>query len=212
MALIIPAVLADSPHALFAQAERVVGLGELLSYDVADGEFVRLHTPPPADYPKLSPGHRVFWHLMVHEPARYLADCLAFPSQIVAVHAEARGVGEALDELTKIDVLAALVLNPETPVSLIQPALDRVDLVQVMTVYPGAQGGRFLPEQLGKLTQLRALRENLVLAVDGGVDRATIEGVARYRPDYIVVGSALIEAEDPADEYGILTRLASIHS
>ncbi|MBI4032539.1 hypothetical protein HY374_02440 [Candidatus Berkelbacteria bacterium] len=212
MAVIVPAILAESPAALTVQAERVVSLAPLISFDVADGEFVSARTPLPTDYPKLPPGKSVFWHLMVHEPVRYLEDCLAVPSQIIAVHAEARGVGEALDVLAERDILTGLVINPETPVSLIEPALDRVDLVQVMTVQPGAQGSRFFPEQLGKLSQLRALRENLVLAVDGGVSRATVEVVSRYRPEYLVVGSALLEANEPAEEYRILSRLAAIAS
>lgn len=212
MTQLVPAILAETATALEAQAEAVVGLADLVSFDVMDGQFVPRRTPRPAEFPKLPPGRSIFWHLMVHDPMTYLDECLNVPSTIVAVHAEALGAREAIERLAHEDVLSGLVLNPATSVSDVQDWIALVDLVQVMTVIPGAQGSEFLPGQLGKIPQLRALRENLLVAVDGGASRGTIEAVARYRLDYIIVGSALTQAKDPREEFRILSRLAAINS
>ena len=210
MGRIIPAVLAPTPSELAAQAGRVALLSDLISYDITEAAFVGTSTPEPSEYPKLPPEQSIVWHLMAHEPAKYLADCLAFPTHGMVVHVEAHGAKEVLDELRMSEVLAGLALNAETPLKAIEPFLDSVDFVQLMLVKPGGQGRPFEPTVLAKIPQLRALRENMVVAVDGGVSVATIGAIASYRPDYVFVGSALTRAEEPADAYAILDRLLRV--
>lgn len=206
MAVIVPALLASTPQELERQLEKVAGLSPLLSYDVADGVLVSPATPWPGEYPLPPDGTAVFWHLMVRDPVAMLPACLRFPTKMIALHAEADGLPSALAQLASAGVPAGLAVNPETPVNVVEPWLERIDFVQVMTVEPGGQGRPFLPEQLAKLRELRTLRPELQLIVDGGVSRATIQEVGRHNVDYIVVGSALTKAEDPARAYEELER------
>ncbi|MGI6103553.1 MAG: hypothetical protein ACOYBJ_02955 [Patescibacteria group bacterium] len=206
MGVIVPAILAPTTQGLVQQAAAVAPLSTLVSYDVAEEQFVGTSTPGPLEYPKLTPDRSVIWHLMVHEPVLHLPDCLSYPTHSIVVHAEARGANEALAELRTGDVLGGLAINVETPVEQIFPFLPDVDFVQLMTVRPGGQGRPFEPAALTKIPELRAKRENLVIAIDGGVSPSTIATVARYRPDYVFVGSALTSVEDPADAYRVLTQ------
>lgn len=209
--MLIPAILAQTVEGLLAQAERVAPLSDLIHYDVADGRFVSTQTPPPSDYPHLTEGKRIIWHLMVEEPDEFLDACLQYPTERIILHAESRGLEAALTILTEREIPAGLALNPRTRVAEITQLLREIPYVQVMTVEPGAQGHAFQPTLLTKITQLREAFPALQIAVDGGLNSATIESVSRYHPDYVVVGSALTEAEDPNDEYRILTRLTSIN-
>lgn len=207
---LVPAILASSTEELLAQARRVAPLTDLLSYDVADGELVGARTPKPEEYPRLPDGKQIFWHLMVHEPTEYLGACLEAPTAFVALHLEARGLQEALTYLAEQGISTGLVLSPRTPATALTPYLDAIQFAQVMTVDLGAQGQSFQPVQLQKLRELRSLAPGLELAVDGGVSSATIESILRYRPDYLVVGSALTRSETPSDSWQTLNRLIDI--
>ncbi|MBI4023024.1 hypothetical protein HY375_02580 [Candidatus Berkelbacteria bacterium] len=211
MTQLVPAILASTAHALETQASDIVSLADLVSYDVMDGAFVSEGTPRPGQFPILPPGSSLFWHLMVHDPLTYLDECLAHPneSKIVAVHAEAVGLEAALERLRTEEVIVGLVLNPATRVADVHSLIRSVDLVQIMTTIPGAQGHQFLPAMLEKVQELKELRENLLVAIDGGADLATIAMIARFWPDYVAVGSALTEATDPADTYRAMERLVA---
>lgn len=201
MSVIVPALLAPTPEDLARQLEKVGPLSPLLSYDVADGVLVAPASPWPGEYPQPPDGTAIFWHLMVKDPIAMLPACLRFPTKMVALHVEADGLPNALDQLQNGGVPMGLALNPETPVSAVEPWLERLDFVQLMTVEPGGQGRPFLMKQLEKIAELRVLRPELQIAVDGGVSRATIQEVGRHNVDYIVVGSALLAAEDPVRVY-----------
>ena len=207
---LIPAILAPTAETLSRQAERLVHLSDVLHYDVTDGVFVATYTPPPSEYPHLAEGKQVVWHLMVEEPAEFLDACLQYPTERIILHAESRGLEAALDILAERDIPVGVAMNPRTRVAEVTPLLGDIPYVQVMTVEPGAQGHAFQPTELVKITQLRSLRPDLQIAVDGGINSGTIERVSRYHPDYCVVGSALTQSENPTDEYRTLSRLASL--
>lgn len=204
---LVPAIEADTVEHLLRDVGRVASLAPLLHYDVADGDFVTSRTPRPADYPKVPEGVRIFWHLMVQSPAAWLDECLAFDTAFVAVAAEARGATDAIEELTKRGVKAVLSLNPETRPRDVAQLIDTVSIVQIMTIEPGGQGRPLEPTLLTKLGEVRAINPSVQLAVDGGINAATIEAVVRYQPDYIAIGSALTRAESAADAWQTLNRL-----
>lgn len=207
--ILVPAILGRTRTDVEQAARRVVRLGPLLHYDVADGQFVPLLTPPPGDFPKLPEDHSIIWHLMVEQPVQYLPDCLAVQTALILIHAEAQGVQAALDQLHTKQTMVGLVLNPKTRVADCTDLIDQVDLVQVMTVQPGAQGQPFEPALLSKIGQVLAHRK-LPVAVDGGVNSATIEAVIRYQPAYIAVGSAVTNSPTPVEAWQTLQRLVTI--
>ena len=204
MTALVPALLAPTPEKLAEQLAKVQSLSPLISYDVADGVLIAPASPWPGEYPQPPDGTAIFWHLMVMEPLAMLSACLRFPTKMIAIHAEAKGLPNTIAQLHSAGVPVGLVLNPETPVSVVEPWLEQVDLVQLMTVEPGGQGRPFLPDVLKKIDQLRSIRPTLQLAIDGGIKRDTIEQVRSYAVDYLVVGSALLAAERPQEEYEAL--------
>ena len=100
-------------------------------------------------------------------------------------------------------------LNPGTPVSAIKPVLPEVDLVLVMSVWPGFGGQKFIPDALGKMRELRPLmRPDQRLEVDGGIARDTVAACAQAGADTLVAGSAIFAKPDPAQAMLELLQLA----
>ena len=96
-----------------------------------------------------------------------------------------------LDSIRELGLPAGLSLNPPTALSTIEPFLDHCDLVLVMSVMAGFGGQAFDPVALEKLKRLRELKPELLLSVDGGINRETAQLVARAGADLMVAGSAL---------------------
>jgi ribulose-phosphate 3-epimerase len=107
-------------------------------------------------------------------------------------------------------VSPGVALNPETPVERLEPALEHVDMVLVMSVHPGFGGQRFIPEVLAKV---EALRERYGFAgdveMDGGIDVTTVARCAAAGANVLVAGTAVYGADDPAAALRELRRLAA---
>ncbi len=204
---IIPALLGLTSVEVERQFNHVRNLSPIISYDVSDGVFVAPSTPGPERFPMPADGQRVWWHLMVERPARYIAACLTRPTDAIFVHAEAQRLSEVICEIRSGSVKAGLVLNPTTQLSAVsEEVLAQVEIVQVMTVEPGGQGRPFLPEMLGKLDEIKARWPGKFLAVDGGINRDTIKQVRAHQPDFLLVGSALTKATDAVAAYQALAE------
>ncbi len=99
-------------------------------------------------------------------------------------------------------LLGGLALNPGTPVEAVEPLIDQVDLILVLSVNPGWGGQRFGAETPRRLERVRRLVEDagrdILVGVDGGITRANVAEVARLGPDLIVTGSAVFDGKAPA--------------
>ena len=118
-------------------------------------------------------------HLMIENPERYIEAFAKAGATNLTVHVET--CPNIVGTLKKIKVLgckAGAVLNPETPVGAIQPALMEADLILVMSVHPGYSGQSFIPESIARVSEIRkkldALRSSAWLEVDGGIDVETL--------------------------------------
>ena len=166
--------------------------------DVMDGHFV----------PNLSYGAPVIrdWrmrtdfpfdtHLMISDPARYLDDFVEAGCDTIIVQIEA--VPEPTELIRRIKAAgcrASLALNPPTPLSSIEPYLDAVDAVLVMSVMPGFGGQRFDPSVLDKARALRAERPNLWISIDGGIKPDTAVEAAAAGVSQMVVGSGVFRGD-----------------
>lgn len=210
MVQIAPALLTDDLGEAEAGLTAFATLSRLLHVDVLDDSLVPGWTLSPSDLPNTTEFTAV-WHLMVREPERYLPACSARRSTAVFVHAElgATHLASAIAAIHAHQLPAGIVLNPETPVSLIAPFVSAVAWVQVMTVEPGRQGASFLAEPLRKLTELSGLNPSLKLAVDGGIDEHTIHSVIRHRPAMITVGHYLAPGPQLERHWRVLQRAVS---
>jgi ribulose-phosphate 3-epimerase len=162
--------------------------------DVMDGHFV----------PNLSYGPPVIkdWrprtdlpfdtHLMISDPARYLDDFIQAGCDVLIFHIEA--VPEPVPLLRRIRASgcqAALSLNPPTPLSAIEPFLDELDAVLVMSVMPGFGGQKFEATVLDKVRALRSARPDLRISIDGGINPTTAGAAVAAGATQLVAGSAV---------------------
>ena len=115
-------------------------------------------------------------HLMIEEPIRYIEDFVKAGADIITVHVEAcKDVVATLEKIKECGVKAAITLNPPTPVSAIEPYLDKVDMVLVMSVNPGFGGQKFIPESLDKVKEIRTLLDAKGLDTDIEIDESAVE-------------------------------------
>lgn len=143
-------------------------------------------------------------HLMIENPENYLADFASAGADILNVHFEAcTDLGKIIDKIHSLGCKAGVTVKPDTPVEAVASVLDKVDMVLVMTVYPGFSGQKFIPEALNKIPALVKERKerklNFDIQIDGGVSLSNLRQVLDAGADSIVAGSAVFGAENPGE-------------
>jgi ribulose-phosphate 3-epimerase len=202
--IVLPALLLCDFGHLAREVERLEEAGAVaLHLDVMDGRFVPQLTygQVVVEAVRRAAGVPLEVHLMIEEPERSLADYARLGADIVTVHIEALADPRtALQAIAAAGARAHLAINPETPLSCIEPYLDICDGVLVMSVEPGFGGQAFNPVALEKLSRLADMRRerggDFRLGVDGGVSTATVGPVAAAGAELIVAGSAVIRSPD----------------
>jgi len=175
-------------------------------WDVMDGTFVPNITLGAPIIKKCRPKTSLFFdvHLMVDRPERYLDQFLDAGADLVSIHAEAcTHLESALSRISHGGALAALALNPHTPLACLDYLLPQLDMVLIMSVNPGFGGQSFIPFSLRKIRDL-ALRiqeegTNTLIQVDGGVTPDNAGSLAASGANVLVSGSAFF-AHPPYDE------------
>ena len=152
--------------------------------DVMDGHFVPNLTMGPfiVEACRRATQLPIDVHLMVEKPENFLEAFAKAGASHLTVHVEAcPEIARTLKQIKSLGCMAGVTLNPDTPVSALEPALPLAELVLVMTVHPGYSGQAFIPDVLPKVAETRRrldmLNSSAWLEVDGGISAATISGV-----------------------------------
>lgn len=195
---IAPSILSADFASLGAEVRAVSQAGaDYIHIDVMDGHFVPNLTIGPAVVAALRPHSSLPFdvHLMISPADPYIPDFVQAGADIITVHVEAGPHLHRTIQLIKDEgVRAGLALNPGTPVTVVEPLLDTLDLVLVMSVNPGFGGQSFIAGQLEKIRQLRILidktERKIDLQVDGGINSENAADAIAAGADVLVAGSA----------------------
>ncbi len=192
--IIVPAVIAKDQEELDAILQKISGNVDLVQLDIMDGKFVPNHS---LDFDfELDGKYKYEAHLMVETPDIWIETYGKRIDTIIA-HFEATPNPEKTIWIIKnLGKKAALALNPDTGIEQVMDYLKDLDQVLIMTVHPGFYGSPFLPKVMDKITQLRQLRPELDVEVDGGINPETIAMTNKAGANMFVSGSYLVKADD----------------
>jgi len=170
--------------------------------DVMDGHFVPNISFGAGVVASMRPHSKMVFdcHLMVSNPEHHIEEFARAGADIISIHVQATlHIHGALQKIRAAGVKPSVVINPGTPVEAIKNVLNLVDQVLVMTVNPGFGGQAFLPETMGKIRELVALREanqlNFDIEVDGGIDDKTIQMTREAGANIFVAGSYVFKGD-----------------
>ncbi len=195
---IAPSILSADKSKLQKEVEDIESYSDLLHVDIMDGNFVPPTTFKPEEIKNIKSTIPKDVHLMVVDPEKsFIDDYAEAGAAIITIHAEAcKDIPKTIDKIKNLGIKVGLSINPPTSLDLLLPFIDQVDIVLIMSVNPGYAGQKFIPDVLNKIKELRKLKPNLDIEIDGGINKDTIKQAVDAGANVIVAGSAIFDKKD----------------
>ena len=171
--------------------------------DIMDGVFVpniTFGTPILEVFNKYATKH-LDAHLMIVNPENYIEKFVSLGAKTITVHFEAcNDLINTINQIKKLDVKAGIAINPDTAVSSLESIISEIDLVCLMSVFPGFSGQKFIPETFVRLEKLKKIitknHSKAMIQIDGGVDLDNASKLVSLGADILVAGSFVFRSED----------------
>ena len=171
--------------------------------DIMDGVFVpniSFGTPILEVFKKYATKH-LDAHLMIINPENYIEKFASLGAKTITVHYEAcNNLINTINQIKKLGVKAGIAINPDTAVSSLESIISEIDLVCLMSVFPGFSGQKFIPETFVRLEKLKQIitknHSKAMIQIDGGVDLDNAKKLVSLGADILVAGSFVFKSED----------------
>ena len=208
--IIVPAILTDEAKTLEWMIRLSESFTDYVQVDIMDGKFVPSRSIAASDLGKIKTSLRMEAHLMVEDLEGCLKPFKEAGCERIIFHFEAASnPSRTFKKIKELDLETGLALNPDTPISKVEPFIEAIDFVLLMSVHPGFYGAKFIPEVLNKARELRRLWPEVILSMDGGLKSDNILEVKEAGVDLACVGSRIFKADDPREAFLKLKKLAA---
>ena len=176
---------------------------DMIHVDVMDGHFVPNITigPPVIKALRNKTSLPFDVHLMISPVHKYIKDFANAGADIITIHPEATpNLQESIDEIKSFKKKVGISLNPDTKIDIVEDYLDKVDLILIMSVYPGFGGQKFISDVLEKIKSLKNLKDkkklNFDIEVDGGINFSNFKSVIDAGANVLVSGTTIFKEND----------------
>ncbi len=202
--LISPSILAGDFSQLGKDIKKLENAGaDMIHVDVMDGHFVPNITIGPPVIKSLRKYTDLPFdvHLMISPVHKYIEDFSKAGSDIITIHPEAtENIKDSINLIKNLGKKVGLSLNPDTPINIIEEYLDQINLVLVMTVYPGFGGQKFISKILDKIKNLKTIKDEkrfqFDIEVDGGINFENNKLAIEAGADILVSGTTIFKNND----------------
>jgi ribulose-phosphate 3-epimerase len=217
MVEIAPSILSADFRRLGEQIAAVENGGaSYIHVDVMDGHFVPNLTIGPfiVEWVRKATKLPIDVHLMIENPDNFIARFAEAGASMISVHPEATyHLQRTLSSIRQAGCKAGVVLNPATPLSMIEEVMNDIDYVLIMSVNPGFGGQKFIPSSFDKLRRLRRMigahGASAKIEIDGGINTENAADVVASGAEILVAGSAIFSAPNPAEALRKIIKAAT---